>query len=145
MLLLQLAHMLLAQATWQTLPHTPQLFLSLVVLISQPFGYCLSQSAKPLLQVATAHAPLAHAVDATLAVFGHALPHMPHLLGSLLVLDSQPLAYFISQSLNPFRQPVITHIELAQLKVAFGTAPHGWLHPPQLLRSDVVFASHPVL
>src|SRR5438067_565299 len=70
---------------------------------------------------------------------------MPQFIGSFTVFDSQPFAYFMSQSLKPFRQPVMTHIELAQAMLAFGTAAHLALQPPQLLMSVAVLASQPFM
>src|SRR5579871_4828940 len=124
--------------------HAPQLFLSLVVLISQPSGYCPSQSANPALQVATRHIPAPHLVDATFAVLGQVLPHAPQLLGSVWVFDSQPLAYMLSQLEKPLRQAVIVHLDIEQPIVAFATWAHLALQPPQLLMSDEVFASQPL-
>src|SRR5579871_3819960 len=127
----------------QIIPHLEQLLLSLVVLISQPSGYWPSQSAKPALQVLTRHAAPAHLVEATLAVLVHTLPHDPQLLGSVWTFDSQPFPYTPSQFWKPFKQPVITHLDIEQPIVAFATWAHLALHPPQLLTSEEVFASQP--
>src|SRR6266481_5786236 len=105
-----------------------------------PFEHSLSQSLNPTAQVATAQAELVHEVAVALAVLGHFFPHMPQLLGSLLKLASQPLRKTLSQSVKPFRQPVMAHIELPQETVALGATPHCTLQPPQLLRSEAVFS-----
>src|SRR5947208_2501330 len=44
-----------------TVPQTPQFATSVLMLISHPFGYFMSQSAKPWLQLATEHWPAMHA------------------------------------------------------------------------------------
>jgi hypothetical protein len=68
----------------QTIPQPPQLFGSVFMLTSQPLAVLPSQLAKPPLQEAIWHLPLAH----TAVALGRAqtLPQLPQLFGSVLVL-----------------------------------------------------------
>src|SRR5438876_948084 len=115
----------------QTAAQPPQLFLSLVVLTSQP-SVCLlpSQSAKPEAHVPL-QAPLTHATDDRLFV-EQTIPQPPQLLGSLLRLVSQP-----SDCLSPLQsaKPLLhaplhdppAHVGMAMLRLE-----HTRPQPPQL-------------
>ncbi len=75
--------------------HTPQLLLSLRVLISQPFDDISSQSANPSAQRSTQR-PITHA-PVEFSPAGHRLPHAPQFIESLLRSVSHPLAALMSQ------------------------------------------------
>jgi hypothetical protein len=64
----------------------------------------------------------------------HARPHMPQLALSVVVLVSQPLAAFMSQSAKPVAHAPRTHVPVEQVAAALAkrqTTPH----PPQLFAS----------
>ena len=69
-----------ALASWQVLPHTPQLLTLVPVLTSQPLASTPSQLPKPELQAARAQAP--DAQPATPLVRVHARPQAPQWLAS---------------------------------------------------------------
>jgi hypothetical protein len=101
----------------QVFPHPPQLFGSLVVLISQPFAATRSQSANPVWHVKTQLEALQ--VGLALGML-HTRPQLPQLFPSLTVWVSQPSAGNLSQSAYPAAHPAMTQIELAQPDVAWG-------------------------
>jgi hypothetical protein len=76
-------------------PQAPQLSTFFVVSTSQPSTTCVSQSAKPVLQVIE-QAPRAH-VAVSLFV-EHAMPQVPQFLASVSVWTSQPFDARPSQS-----------------------------------------------
>jgi hypothetical protein len=123
-----------------TLPHAPQLAGFVCVLTSQPLAALMSQSAKPILQLATRHVPAAHA-GAPLGV-EHTLPHAPQLDAFVCVLTSQPLAGFRSQSAKPALQLATAHIPAAHAGVPFAIA-QVLPHEPQLAAFVCVFTSQP--
>ncbi len=86
-----------------------------------------------------------HVPDAQAAVaFGieQTVAHVPQLLGSLLVLASQPLAVTLSQLAKPALQLAIPHVLNAQLAVEFGNE-HTVPQPPQLVTLFVMLISQP--
>jgi hypothetical protein len=125
----------------QPLPQPPQLFASLVVLISQPFPALLSQSAKPELHDEIEHVDPEHASVALFVL--HALPQPPQLFLSVAVLTSQPFAPLPSQSaVFATLQLDTSHALFLQSSAApvIGQAP---AHEPQWLLSVAVSISHP--
>lgn len=122
------------------LPQPPQLFVSLVVLISQPLATLLSQFAYPALH-ATEHFEAAH-VGVALFVL-HAWPHPPQFFGSVVMVVSQPFAALLSQLAVPATLQVDTmHVEFVHTSLA-PVAEHEWVHDPQLFVSFAVSISHP--
>ncbi len=108
---------------------------------SHPLAGLLSQSAKPSLQLATAHRPPTHAgIPWAIA---HAVPHAPQCAGSVCVFDSQPLAALMSQSAKPALQAAraqapATHDALALLNA------HTFPQAPQFEVLVRVAASQPL-
>jgi len=100
----------------QTCPHAPQLFTSVLVLVSQPSLGLPLQSLNPEAQEGT-HAPPVHALVP--CAFVHAVPHAPQLFTSVLVAVSQPSLGLLLQSLNPDAH-VGTHAPPVQVVVPFG-------------------------
>ena len=92
-----------AEHAWppgHTLPQAPQLLLSVLTLISQPFVAIASQLRKPALQAPRPQAPVVH-VDAALAK-EQRTPQPPQLFTSVeRTLVSQPLLAVPSQSPKP--------------------------------------------
>ena len=80
-------------------PQPPQWATVLVVLTSQPLAAFMSQLAKPAEHAATVHAPAAQ--PAVPLATAQVRPHIPHAVGVVLRLVSQPLAGFMSQSAKP--------------------------------------------
>ncbi len=80
----------------QMLPHVPQFFLSVAVLVSQPVPGFLSQSAMGALHMGVPHLPFTH--PSTPPVMLQGSPHPPQLATLVSVLTSQPFAGFLSQS-----------------------------------------------
>src|SRR5262245_23221189 len=64
------------------MPQPAQFLTSVLVLVSHPLSYILSQSANPPLQEEMAHARSMH-LGLPLATAAHALPHMPQFLRSI--------------------------------------------------------------
>jgi hypothetical protein len=89
------------------LPHTPQLFASLISGTSQPFAASPSQLPHPGLHTIT-HWPNEHIAEPFEAL--QPLPHVPQWLMSVEALTSQPLVGMPSQSLNP-----ATHANTSQM------------------------------
>jgi hypothetical protein len=134
-------HASVAFAVLHLLPHEPQLFVSDPVLVSHPLAALMSQSMKPEAHDMTEHADDEQASVAWLVL--HALPHPLQFAESLDVLTSQPLAGFLSQSALGETQ-VTPQAPLTQVAIppaAVQTCPH----PPQLLVSDPVLVSHPLV
>ena len=113
----------------QTVPHMRQLVVSVLRLVSQPLLGSRSQSPKP-----GVHGPMVHAPATQLAVAlakRQRLLQAPQLLGSVLVLVSQPAA--LLQSPKPGRQAVGRHMLDTQLPKALGIVVSQLvLHAPQL-------------
>jgi hypothetical protein len=114
-----------------TLPQAPQLFGSLVTLISQPFAVIKSQSLKPAAHPMIAHFEALH-VSVALAP-AHAVVQFPQWFGSLVVLTSHPLAAGL-QWARPGAQFVTTQTPFVQTSAAV-VMTHGWPQEPQLLVS----------
>jgi len=68
----------------------------------------------------------------------HALPHRPQLLGSLVVLTSQPVAAILSQSALPSVHTAMAQLDTLQKDAAWGRL-QRLPQPPQLLGSFVKF------
>jgi hypothetical protein len=86
----------------QTFPQPPQFNGSEYFATSQPLAGLLSQSRKPGVHAATAHAPTLHVA----AAFGsmHTLLQAPQLFTSVWLSTSQPLFVRPSQFWNPGSQ-----------------------------------------
>jgi hypothetical protein len=126
----------------QPLPQPPQFCRSVCVFTSQPFDAALSQSAKPLLQDATAQLPVVHAA----VEFGrkHRVPQPPQLSLSFWRLTSQPSNATPLQSSQgelhaAIWQAPFVHVGLECARL------HETPQPLQLLTSLRVFVSQPVL
>jgi hypothetical protein len=89
-------HAAVAFGRTQTWPHVPQLFGSVLVLVSHPLAQLPSQSKKPGLHPPQLHMPEMHWGVA----FGmeQTTPQAPQLPMSVVVFVSQPFAGFLSQS-----------------------------------------------
>ena len=72
----------------QAAPHIPQLARLVRSEVSHPLVAVMSQSAKPALQLATAHADEAH--RAVALAREHAFPHAPQFMGEEVTSVSQP-------------------------------------------------------
>ena len=93
----ELAHAPIEQ-TWpagQTVPHVPQLEL-VVRLVSQPLSGSMSQFPKPGLQAPSVHRPAVQVGDAL--SYRHTVRQLPHAVGVVLRLVSQPFVGSSSQS-----------------------------------------------
>jgi hypothetical protein len=119
------------------LPQVPQLFASLVVLISQPLAGLPSQSMKPVLQDLMAQFDALH-VGVAFAKL-HAVPQPPQLFTSLVVLISQPSEAVLLQSAYPVAHDAMAHADDVHVAVAFAKL-HTWPQLPQLFTSFVVLA-----
>ncbi len=123
----------------QTTPQAPQL-PTLPRLASQPLAALPSQLPKPVLQLATVHAPPAH--PAVALGSEHAAPQRPQLEGVVLVLVSHPLATLPSQLPYAALQ-VMPHAPAEQLAaplVALHAAPQRPQWPTLVPRA----VSHPL-
>jgi hypothetical protein len=100
----------------QAMPQPPQLLMSLVVPVSQPFFGLPSQSANPALQVGT-QAPAVHVVDP--CAFEQAMPQPPQLLMLVAKTASQPFTALPSQLPVPALH-VGVHAPAEQVVVPFG-------------------------
>ncbi len=123
-----------------TVPHAPQLELSVWVLISQPSGTRPLQLANPALHEATAHTLLEHAGVAFGVV--QRAPQAPQLLASVRMLISQPSAASALQSRKPARH-VKPHVDAAHVGSAFAGATHTRPHRPQFTGSEANVISQP--
>jgi hypothetical protein len=124
-----------------TAPHAPQLFTLFCVLISQPSAAFMLQFAKPMLQLATPHTPIAH--EPVAFAGAHAIPQPPQCARALCVSTSQPFAALPSQFAKPMLQLAIPHEPIAHEPVAFAGA-HAIPQPPQCARALCVFVSQPL-
>ena len=88
----------------QTLPHIPQLLLSVLVLTSHPSAALPLQLPKPLLQLPTPQIP-PEQPGVPLATGGQTMPQPPQWLVLVLVLTSHPSPGAKLQSANPVRHP----------------------------------------
>jgi hypothetical protein len=122
----------------QAMPQPPQLLMSVVVGVSQPFFGLPSQSAKPALQVGT-QTPAVHAVEP--CAFEQAMPQPPQLLIFDAKTASQPLTALPSQLPVPALQ-VGLHAPAEHVVEPFGFT-HCVVHAPQLLTFVLVLVSHP--
>ena len=122
-----------------TTPQPPQCAMLVVVLVSQPFEALLSQLPKPALQVASVHDPEAQVAVPLLNE--QALPHAPQCMRLVLVLVSQPLPGFESQSPAP-----AGHVPTAQLPATqIAPAPvHVRPQTPQLVTLVSRWTSQPL-
>jgi hypothetical protein len=83
-------------------PQAPQFAASVAVVTSHPSAARALQSARPLVQLATVHAP---ATQAPVALAGaQRLPHAPQCSALARVSTSQPLEASPSQSAKPASQ-----------------------------------------
>lgn len=123
-----------------TRPHAPQLFRSVLLLVSQPSACTPLQSAKPALQLAILHAPAKQA--GTPLGTEHTLPHRPQ-LAVLVRSASHPFDARPSQSANP-----ATHVKPQALPLHVGVAcagvGHTAPHAPHDVVVFVVFTSQPL-
>jgi hypothetical protein len=125
----------------QTLPHPPQLLVSVAVLTSQPFAGFPSQSAKPGLHAATVQALLEH--PAVPFAMTHVWPQAPQSFGSFWVLISQPLAGLWSQSEYPALQDATVQLPPVQPATPFCSL-QTWPQPPQSFTVVPVLTSQPL-
>jgi hypothetical protein len=112
------------------MPQPPQSVV-VVVGVSHPLVNIAVQCAKPALQFAIAHVPVAQ-VSMEFAYDPHATPQTPQLV-SVVSGVSQPLLVMPSQSPYPALQVAMPHAPDAHVAVAFASGPHGTPQPPQLL------------
>jgi hypothetical protein len=128
----------------QLFPHTPQLFMSLVVLTSQPLEASPSQSAKPAAHVVSVQvgtpATLVHASVAWLLL--HAVLQSPQWLGVLIAV-SQPVLGLPEQFAKPAPQFKSVQLPPAQFSIAPPTVLHSLAQPPQLAASVFRLISQP--
>jgi len=127
--------------TEQRAPQRPQLEASLRVSTSQPFSGLMSQSAKPSSQVKP-HTPAAQ-LGRVWAGVGHALPHVPQFMMSVMVSISQPLATVMSQSRKAPVQVPTAHVPMSQRGSPLVTA-QAVPHAPQLAALDRVSTQPPM-
>ena len=92
----------------------------------------MSQSEQPAAQEPIAQTPALQAAAPLAAA--QAVPQPPQLARLVLMLTSQPLAAFLSQSAKPALHDPIPHTPAAQLAVALANGPHACPHAPQLAR-----------
>ena len=118
----------------------PQSLLLVLRFTSQPSAAFPLQSAKPVLQEATAQAPLEQA--AVPFTIEHTCPQEPQSFGFVWMFTSQPSAAFPSQSAKPELQDPIAQAALTQAGVPFGTE-QACPQEPQLLGFVWVFTSQP--
>jgi hypothetical protein len=127
-------------ATKQAMPQPPQLFTSVVVVVSQPFAVLPSQSPLPAAHIDTPHVLFTQAGVPPCG--GQTVPHMAQLLTFDVVLISQPLATLVSQLAKPTLHEIV-HIPLMHPGV-----PLFVLHPapqdPQCCVLVFRFVSHPL-
>lgn len=133
-------HVAVALGNEHVLPHTPQLFTLVCVLTSQPLLAIRSQSAKPALQLAIAHAPAVQVLTAFASA--HVRPHAPQLDRLLFTSISQPFVATRSQSRKPGLHPTTPHTPSVQLTSALGSA-HVRPQPPQCARLVLVSTQIP--
>jgi hypothetical protein len=133
------AHVAVAFGRAQATPQPPQL-VRVFRLVSQPFAYWPSQSAKPAAQDATKQVPPAQLAVPFAAK--QARPQPPQCWTLFVVLVSQPLTELPSQSPKPAAQLETVHwlFEHAGVPPCGG---HTLLHAPQLLTLVVVLISQP--
>jgi hypothetical protein len=112
----------------QRLPQRPQLALSELTGVSQPFIPSPSQLSKPARHPARAQRPSTHA--GLPLGYAHATPHAPQLVALVAVAVSQPLLGSLSQSPAPGAH-WIPHTPIAQVAVAPGPDGHARPHIPQ--------------
>ena len=131
-------------AAVQVFPHCEQLFMSLVVLTSQPLEASLSQSAKPALHAVMVHVRTPPAlVQASVAwLVLHEVLQSPQWLVVVIVV-SQPFLGLLSQSAKPALQFKSVQLPPTQDSVAPPAMLHGFAQPPQLLASVFRLISHP--
>jgi hypothetical protein len=129
-----------ALASEQALVHEPQCAASFSRLTSHPFDATVSQLAKFVLQVATAHTD-PEQVDVALARL-HALPQPPQLAALVVVFTSQPSLGVWLQSANPVAHPAMTQLEALHAGVALASE-HALPQVPQFAVLLVVFTSQP--
>ncbi len=119
----------------------PQWAVSTLVLRSQPLAGLPSQSAFGALQVKPQLPP--EQVGVAPGRAGHALLQPPQWARSVLVLRSQPLTAFPSQSaFGPVQEK--PQLPLAQVRVEPGRLGHELLQAPQCARSLPVLRSQPL-
>jgi hypothetical protein len=109
--------------------------VSVCVLISQPLPAFMSQSAKPALQLATPHTPIAH--EPVAFVGAHAIPQPPQCETEVCVSVSQPFIEFESQLPKPALHMPTVHTPIAHAPVAPAGA-QAIAQPPQLALSVCV-------
>ena len=132
-----------AEHTWpaaQPTPQAPQWALLVRVSTSQPLLATWSQSAKPASQVATAHAPAAHADVAWAS--RHARPQPPQCAALDVVSSSQPLVAAPSQSPKPTAQRTMAHSPPVHPCTWVLASTHARPHRPQSAGSMAVFAQN---
>jgi hypothetical protein len=133
-------HIEVAFTVLQAMPQPPQFFMSVWRSVSHPFAATPSQSAKPALHEAIAHAPIAHLLVAFASP--QAVLHAPQFCGSVFLSTSHPFEATASQSAKPVAHAAIVQAPLEQADVACASM-QAFMHVPQLLTSLWVFTSQP--
>jgi hypothetical protein len=137
-----IAHEAAAEAKLQRRPHTPQLEDDVCRSASQPLDVIPSQSPRPVMHIDVPHVPMLHeAVDPIGAA--HAFPQRPQWFGFTVVIVSQPLLGFASQSPVPAGQPEIPHTPIVHDAVA-PIAGHALPHIPQWVTELLSSVSQPL-
>lgn len=117
-------------------PQLPQWFVSFVVFVSQPFAGFPSQSPKPALQ-GYVQLPALHAAP-VLERAVHMVPHVPQLLGSVVVARHTP-EQLVCPGGHAWPQ-----VPAAQVALPPAAGAQTRRHAPQLLTSAAVLVSQPL-
>jgi len=137
---LPLTHAVVALGTVHTLPQVPQLFILVLISISQPFEVIKSQFLKFVLQLTIEQTPPTHAAVA----FGsaHAFPHVPQFAKLVFRLISHPSVLFPLQFAKPVKQ-VNEQTPAVHVVVAFARAGQTFPQVPQLFGLESKLISQP--
>lgn len=122
-------------------PHRPQCALLVLRLTSHPLALAPSQSAKPVLHVATRHAPVVHVCVAVFARL-HAPPQRPQCVSDVRRSVSQPFVAFASQLPKFVAHAPTAHAPAMQAAVPLATE-HTRPHAPQCVGDAPRLVSHP--
>jgi hypothetical protein len=119
-----------ALAKLHTVPHAPQLLISVVIFISQPSFWMLLQLKNPALHPPISQTPAVQVDDA----FGNTqlLPQPPQLNILVRRLTSQPSPVMLLQLANPPVHELIVQTPPVHAAVALGYGPQTFPHEPQL-------------
>lgn len=137
---LPLRHAVVALGAVQILPQAPQLFVFVLISISQPFEVIKSQFLKFVLQLTIEQTPPTHAAVAFASA--HAFPHVPQFAKFVFRLISQPLVLLPSQFSKPVKQ-VNEQTPAVHVVVAFTRAGQTFPQAPQLFGLESKLISQP--